>query len=105
MGRLSVTSHSGYKSRSFRNDRIKLNFLGQAAASGCEDFVTFRELTLYESGCLSPKILRKMLSSGLINNLSRRAALRSDVTGCYPRSYPFHDSIELSLLRRGLFLN
>jgi len=49
---LIVAKHSGYKSWSFREDRIKLTFLGQAAALGCEGFATFQELTPSpSSGC------------------------------------------------------
>ena len=42
--------------------RIQLNFLGQAAASGCEGFPTFRELTSSSSsewvgGLVAPKLV------------------------------------------------
>ena len=51
--RLSIyTTHSCYKPCSLRGDRIQWNFPGLTAASGCEGFLTFRELTTSpSSGC------------------------------------------------------
>ena len=54
-----------YKSCSFRGDRIQWNFLGQTAASGCEGFPTFRDLTPSQTAVLvlpNHQHILKMLS-------------------------------------------